>query len=151
MGLSASKKARRRAKRDATAVASPSLSQLLSPIKPTPRPIVTTAPKKLTKIEDRRTYHPQGPQRPARSVQKAHHKLRAISARRSSPQVVKPPRRLRKAVQKLSDRIGFEGPRKVLICIRRRMRKEVMFALGKTGAGAKARTHHQSYYSSIRC
>lgn len=116
--------------------------------KPAYRPIVThTAPKALTPIEDRRTYHPQGKARPARSLNKSQHRL-AIAT--SKPAHVRSAKRS-VGQARLPHAVQFEAPKQVLVCIRRKARKEVLFALRKTGKGARAKRHRQSYYSNVRC
>lgn len=153
MGLSSSKKRNRRAKRDANAVASPThqspLAQLLSPLAPL-KPLAHRVTKNLGHIEDRRSWHPKGVQAPAKSVHKAQHRL-----------VAKPNKAPRGSAQRISEAfraraappvaVGFHAPKKVVICVRRRMRKEVLFALNRTGKGAKKRKHRRSYYSDVRC
>lgn len=39
----------------------------------------------------------------------------------------------------------------VVVCVRRKIRKAVMFALGKTGKGAKARRRRRNSRSDVRC
>lgn len=143
------KKRNRRAKRDANAVANPltppSLTTLLSPLSPL-KPIRHVTPKRLTLIEDRRSWHPQGASAPAKSVHKSRHRLAlkpgaSVQGVRSTPARTAP----------MPAGIHFQAPKKVLICIRRKMRKQVLFALRKTGKGAKARKHRRSFYSSVRC
>lgn len=130
-----------RAGRDVIAIAnrSPLLPRSL-----TFRPLVS--PVDLTVFEDRRTFHPERDQRPARSFSKALHRL-----------VVKEPLRnpdrfasLRAFPASIPTRIGFEDPKRVLICVRRKRRKEVLHALKKTGRGGQKKPR-RSWYSSISC
>lgn len=88
----------------------------------------------LREIEDRRNFHPAGPQRDARSFALSSHSLSASpSKRRDVPRGV-----------------SFAVPDEVLICVRRRQRKEVLHALDKTGrAGQKP--PRRNYYSDIHC
>lgn len=44
----------------------------------------------------------------------------------------------------------FDAPRDVIICIRRKIRREVMFALRKTGRGARSKKRFTAW-SKIRC
>lgn len=44
---------------------------------------------------------------------------------------------------------GFENPFRTVICMRRRIRREVMHALGFSGRAYKK--HHMSPYSNVRC
>lgn len=48
-------------------------------------------------------------------------------------------------------RVGFHMPWQVVICVRRKRRKEVLFAKRKTGAGARARVRRRNEYSDVRC
>lgn len=51
-----------------------------------------------------------------------------------------------------SRRVGFQYPWQVLICIRRRRRKEVIHALGHAGAGKpRQRRPRRNFYSEVRC
>lgn len=94
----------------------------------------------LIAIEDRRTFHPEQAARPARSFLSAKHRLVASStpaARRE----FKPP-----------VGVSFHAPERVLICVRRERRRQVIFALGKAGGGGAKRRHvKRNYYSEIGC
>lgn len=96
-----------------------------------------TLRQRLRTIEDRREWHPLGPRRSARSFNAAHHQL-----------VVKQPR---KQSHKVPKGIRFHAPRKVLICVRRKVRREVMFALNKRGKGSARRNRRRNWYSAISC
>lgn len=123
---------------------SPSLTQLLHPSIPQKQKPLTAfspSPEKMLKntlreIEDRRTWHPQGAQRPARSVTRSQHKL-VLPKKDSSP--------------RLPSRVAFDAPKQVLVCIRRKMRKEVLFAKRKTWKGSRARRHRHTYFSEVTC
>lgn len=47
--------------------------------------------------------------------------------------------------------IKFSNPLSVTACIRRKIRREVMFAKGRTRKGAGARRHKRNAYSNVRC
>lgn len=47
--------------------------------------------------------------------------------------------------------IKFSNPLSVTACIRRKMRRAVMFAMGRTRKGAGARRHKRNSYSNVRC
>lgn len=47
--------------------------------------------------------------------------------------------------------VGFAQPAKVLICVRRTRRKQVIFATGKGGARGKQRRRRNNEFSQIRC
>lgn len=94
---------------------------------------------RLLEIQDRRTWHPIGFLRPP-----------AAFERSAARQVVKSkPNALRNDI---SSRIGFAVPKKVLICVRRKQRKEVLHALGKTGGGARvSRRRRRNSWSDVDC
>lgn len=127
----------------------PLLRQLSKPtirLSPVVETIVRhTAPTALRDIEDRRTYHPQGKQRPARSIDKPTHRL-VMPVHPKAPAQNK-----RTQAPRMPHTVQFAAPKKVLVCIRRKTRKEVLHALNKTGKGARARHRRQSEYTTIRC
>lgn len=45
--------------------------------------------------------------------------------------------------------VGFRDPTSVMICIRRKIRREVMHALG--AAGGRVRRPRRNFYSNVRC
>lgn len=102
----------------------------------------------LRSIEDRREFHPDGPSRSARSFNSDRHRL-VVPAREpvhrdnfdhmSSTLYAAPPAA-----------VGFENSDKVIVCVRRGIRKEVLHALGKTGKGGQKRPR-RSEYSDIQC
>lgn len=55
----------------------------------------------------------------------------------------------------LSERIGFENPHLVMICVRRKQRREVIFAKRYAGGAGRKRTKFKSpvrnYYSDVDC
>lgn len=51
----------------------------------------------------------------------------------------------------LSRRVGFALPWQVVICVRRKRRREVMFALKKTSKGSGAKNRRRDEYSDVRC
>ena len=96
----------------------------------------------LPSIEDRRTFHPEGPNRPARSLSSSRHRLR----------VPKTPSRYQYSLKKsyVPHEIGFVDPERVLVCVRRRQRRQVMHAMKKAGKRGQRRPR-RSYYSSVSC
>lgn len=52
------------------------------------------------------------------------------------------------ALPKLSPVVAFDQPRRVLVCVRRKARREVLFARGTFGRGGQGR---RSAYSGISC
>lgn len=94
----------------------------------------------LRSIEDRRTFHPERAYRPARSFNKAVHRL-VMSPKVSGP----------RTPGKLPLGVHFEAPKKVLICVRRERRREVLHALKKTGKGSSRKFKRRNFYSDVRC
>lgn len=93
-------------------------------------------------IEDRRRWNPQRSQAPAKSFVSARHRLQAVPSRgkASRPGSFYWP----------TARIGFEYPRRVLICVRRSVRREVLHARGVAGKVGQRRPR-RGPYSSVRC
>jgi hypothetical protein len=102
----------------------------------------------LTQYEDRRLWHPEGDYAPARSFSKTRHRLEVF------PRISYSSGLSINKVQNLSrttaHAIGFSAPNKVLICVRRNIRKEVLHALNKTGKGGQNPPRRNSY-SNIYC
>lgn len=44
----------------------------------------------------------------------------------------------------------FDRPRDVTVCVRRKARREVLFAYRRTGKGARA-PRHRNYWSDVKC
>lgn len=83
-------------------------------------------------IEDRRRFHPLGLRRPAGSMLRSDRRL-----------VEQAPPRKRG--------FSFAVPNRVAVCVRRKTRREVIFAKRLNGKGAGARHRRRSYYSDIGC
>lgn len=47
--------------------------------------------------------------------------------------------------------LRFAIPQKVALCIRRKRRKEVIFATNKAGAGVKRKNPRRNFWSEIKC
>lgn len=92
----------------------------------------------LREVEDRRTYHPLEDFRPARNV------LGALAG----PVRVTPKN---KSKPFLAHGLSFSAPKTVALCVRRKRRKEVLFAKNKTRAGAKSRRRRRNWFSAIGC
>lgn len=103
----------------------------------------------LTHIEDRRLWHPEGRYAPARSFSRSRHRLTIVSGS-SRSHVSRRSRGLPSLSSLPAHRIGFEQPERVLICVRRKMRREVLHALRKTGRVGQRRPR-RNWYSSISC
>lgn len=91
----------------------------------------------LRPVEDRRLFHPLGRVRPALSVSGQAHSL--ALPRGSSRGVF------------LSSAVAFKSHKRVSICVRRKRRKEVIFALGRNGRGGSFRKPRRNFYSDVEC
>lgn len=102
---------------------------------------------KLIQFEDRRLFNPEGIYAPARSFSKPRHKLvlSVVDRFRGASKVAR-----RRLDFRLLSPLSFEAPKKVLICVRRKQRKEVLHALRKAGKFGQRRPR-RSYYSDISC
>lgn len=105
----------------------------------------------LRVFEDRRAFHPDPLIRPAFSVPRMASRLVVhpnVNRTSSSTHTVGSPLR-----GSLSHRIGFEVPRQVVVCVRRKRRREVMHALGKAGRGGvgRGRRRRTNEFSEIGC
>lgn len=129
----------RPSKRETNVIRSHSPVRLSRPV--SHRVVLTSHSIPLTTFEDRRTFHPAPHIRPAFSTFRP-------SARVVARNPVAPAHRhpfQTKAV------LGFAQPRDVMVCVRRKQRKEVIFALNKTGKGARAREHRWTDHSNTSC
>lgn len=103
----------------------------------------------LQDYEDRRLYHPESAVRPAASFNRDRHRLVTIEKRYKK--VPDATARLRMLSQTQAP-LAFEKPEKVLICVRRKIRKEVLHALKKTGGrGGVTRKPIWNRFSEISC
>lgn len=91
----------------------------------------------LRLVEDRRQWHPVGPQMPARAWN------------RNATRVIVP-RYAKLAGTAVTAKLAFSGPSSVAICVRRKRRREIMFAKGFGGRRGQRRPK-RNWYSSIRC
>lgn len=118
-----------RGQRDTSDIAS---SELLAPLKL--RPIVLLPQpvfKALDEVSDRRRFSPHK-YAPSLSVSGtvAPHK---------------------KVVGRKFERIGFNEPKTALACVRRVVRRQVMFALGKRGKGSRSIRRKLTPWSKFKC
>lgn len=114
---------------------------------------------RLLDVEDRRTWHPDGPLRPARTSRRWH--SRVVYRPPTRPRPPRPGRfippawggdaRKRVATPFSSFRFRFAAPKFVAVCVRRHQRRQVLFARRLTRAGARARTRKRNYQSSVFC
>lgn len=95
----------------------------------------------LPLIEDRRLFHPLGDSRPL-----------ATFSRRDQRRIVD---KSVAVANQYSDpfpslKLGFAVPEKVAKCVRRKQRREALFAYARTGKGARSR-RKRDFWSNIRC
>lgn len=98
--------------------------------------LATPSVSRLRVYEDRRLWHPDGLARPARSFDRAT-TLKMGPAKPSRP-------------WQLPSAVNFTAPSRVVLCVRRKIRKQVMFAKHKAGRGGQ-RPPRWSYWSSVNC
>ena len=106
-----------------------------TPTRPLSRPIT----------EDRRTYHPERANRPALRMSGLPAQVKVGSRPRRSPQASS------RAMTFPSNVIAFQNPEVVVTCVRRKTRREVLFAKGGAGGGKKIRRPKWTWRSRISC
>lgn len=101
-------------------------------------PVDPLGARLLRQIEDRRTWHPAALTRPFLTTG-----LRSAARLtvKSSPHALR---------NDISNRVGFAVPKKVVVCVRRKQRKEVLHAMGKAG-GRVSRRRRRNDASNIDC
>lgn len=92
-------------------------------------------------IEDRRRWHPEGDSEPAKSARIWRHRLTTVFRQPSSfPGTYSP----------TAEIMAFQAPSKLMVCVRRKERAEVLHALGKTGRVGQ-RPGRWNSFSRIAC
>lgn len=138
--------------RDTSDVASPAARPSVPP------PVNQPLDRPYQEIEDRRTFHPSGPNRPARRKTGAPARLQLRDpinasqrnkAKRFWDRLLREGRRSTSLQTKA--KIGFNEPERVLTCVRRQRRKEVMHALRKTKRGAGSKRRRYTWRSQLSC
>lgn len=117
-------------------------------VRTVPRIVRVPSPKlsRLILIEDRRVWSPETRFKPTQKGLQRYTSLRTVSG--------VPTYRLKaKASPRLSvpRGIAFAEPHRLVLCVRRKQRKQVLHALRKTGKGVKRRNPKRNYWSSISC
>lgn len=123
------------------------IANLWLPRRPVPLPRSSRA---LLHVEDRRLFEPGV--RPFRTL-RSRARLVVAPRPRAKPSVAKrsdAPRRHSAFFSGVPARIAFKAPERVLVCIRRQRRKEVLHAKGKAGKVGQ-RKPRRSAASSISC
>lgn len=128
--------------RDTIAISNRRLHQLLN--------VGTYVLKKqnLRDYEDRRTWNPDKYTQPARSFSQTRHRLIAVRSKGITQSV---PNRYQEATwETVPQRVGFQNPDRVLICVRRKQRREIIHALGVAGRKGLKKPKF-NVYSEVRC
>lgn len=99
---------------------------------------VSAAPTILS-LEDRRMFHPEDVPHPRGSLN------------RSSRLVVSVAPKARHISSGLPAHIKFNVPKEVALCVRRKQRRQVLFALRRTGKGARKFYRRRNEWSNVRC
>lgn len=106
---------------------------------PLPLPVRTLPGLDLRPVEDRRTYHPLGRNRPALSISGRPHSLSLPRSVARAPGFFLP------------GAVVFRDAPRISICVRRKRRKEVIFALGRNGRGGSFRKPRRNQFSDVEC
>lgn len=85
-------------------------------------------------LEDRRRHHPLGVHAPP-----------AVKHHRGARRIVATPGALSRSLQR------FKLPLQVMVCLRRKARREVLHALHRTGKGGARKNRRRNEYSDISC
>lgn len=104
----------------------------------------------LLMSEDNRRWNPN-PAKPARSVGTSKpHRLSISPATAKKQKRLKPSSRLSASVTYPTARVIFRNPQTIAVCVRRKIRKEVILATG-SGGGGKRRAPRRNINSSVGC
>lgn len=118
-------------------------------IRPTPQYTFRWAP-----VEDNRSFHPDGAHRSVRDIygSPVSYQVFSPSPRRSQSRLSNPYLNYLRQQRQVPWQIQFVGSKKVLTCVRRQERKEVLHALRKTGRGrGSQRRPRWTSKSYVRC
>lgn len=129
-------------------VSAPSVSARRSPLVASPSQTI------LQQIEDRRTFHPLGESRPARFSTGGPSRISVKDRAYNGRYKYADPHRISANIHLNSGTkapLSFAAPDGTIVCIRRRTRKEVLFATRRAGRGGKQRKHRRNAYSGVRC
>lgn len=134
------------------------LASLLRPL--TPKPVLNLP----SVVEDRRLHHPLRLNRPLLDVhgrpnvtlKPKNFAVRpvvriAVASGRSSGSVKLGSSKVRVPVGSVPSRLQFVAPKRVVVCVKRKTRKEVLHAFNKTGRGVRRRNPRRTIYSAFSC
>lgn len=93
--------------------------------------------KSILALEDRRYFAPAGTYPRAQFHR--------------SPVIVVSPNRNKDKSNVVPHKVRFAVPKEVSLCVRRKQRRQVLFALNKRGKGSRARRRHRSEFSDVKC
>jgi len=98
----------------------------------------------MTSVEDRRTFHPDGLNRPFASFSRPRHRLEVTRALRQNIPATS------SLLWSVPKSVSFVAPKRVLTCVRRSIRKQVIFATGYSGRNG-AKKYSRNSASQISC
>lgn len=109
----------------------------------------------LVQVEDRRTFHPDQRNRPAKTISGRTAPITVGNRPRKKPET--PGARLArlrfgpKVHSQTKGHLTFAVPSETIVCLRRKRRKEVIFAKNKAGKGSRKPNRTRSWLSKISC
>lgn len=118
-----------------------------------PRLLSPSLPQPLFLLEDRRAYHPDGLYRYPASVPKSAG-MQVIGSipkggRNARGRKFKGYSPSKSLFNSLATTVGFRKPHRVALCVKRKVRREVLLAFGRGGAGN--RKGKRTYTSKFHC
>lgn len=98
-------------------------------------------------VSDRRLYHPAKVVAPVYSPRKSQRRIVEV------PKNVSQARGKKAAVVKRARgfKFSFAVPRKVELCVRRAKRRQVLFAMRRTGKGSRKVHRRRNYWTGVTC
>lgn len=132
--------------RDAYAIASPTFEAFLEPLNGLHLQSFRDPVATLSEVEDHRYFYPGQDDSRARSSRRSHVTPQLLPSRARA-------RARARGVKLFSPShqvMGFRAPLRVAICVRRKVRDQVLHALGKTGKGS-GRPRRRTRFSNVRC
>lgn len=105
----------------------------------------------LALVDDRRFHHPDGRARPAKKIngtRLSQHKVKGTRIKVHRGRDGRPMKSVIR-IQTIPSRIKFATPKRVAICVRRKIRREVLLALGR--GGGHHRKPKRNRYSEVSC
>lgn len=119
---------------------------------PVPRTVRQYLPENFySEVEDNRRWHPEPP---ARGKTVSGGRPRIVVKRGPNGRPLKSKIKYltpSAAASSVTSRLGYAVPRNIISCIRRAMRREIIFALKKQKKGAGARRRRRNEKSNIDC